>query len=81
MNSDIVEYLLNVGAARTEALSILKNEWLDCLSKYDPYWGSEYEVECEKLDECRRRLSYMRDELWKIVGHLTIQRHEKEKDS
>lgn len=59
-----------IGTAKEKLLQILDhNIWID-LSKHNPYWESQHEVESEKLHDLRMILSLFHDKLWDVWGTL-----------
>lgn len=67
---DVVRKIQSVGRAESVLKSVLDNDIFDKLSKHDPYWHSDYDVEAEKLDELRRILDCMHDNLWGVMSIL-----------
>lgn len=71
-----IEYLVHVGRA-CEKITKLREDLKDLsLSKHNPYFKSEHEVDCDKLDVLRRRLSFIEDELSYIDNLLNTSVHE-----
>lgn len=62
----------DMGKAEYLVKSILEEEYFSChfLSKHNDYWESKHEIENDKLDEARRKFSYLQDRLWDIVNIL-----------
>lgn len=60
----------DIGRAREKLKTILDDDIFDTLSKHNPYWDSEYEVESDKLDDLRRKFSCFSETLWDLYGIL-----------
>ena len=62
----------DMGKAEYLVKSILEDEYFSChfLSKHNEYWDSKHEIENDKLDEARRKFSYLQDRLWNVVNIL-----------
>ena len=49
-------------------LTLTEDEIFDDLSKHNPYFHSEHEVEAEKLEELRWKLSHIHEKLWEVIS-------------
>jgi hypothetical protein len=63
---DIINKLMDVGKAQNKLEDLLENDIFENLSKHNPYW--ETDPDCEKLDDCRRRLAVIKETLWEVVS-------------
>ena len=63
------ERLIRIGRAQQMLHDILIDD-PHYLSKHNPYWESESDVENEKLDEVRRKLSSINDKLYEAYGMI-----------
>lgn len=70
MSTAIISRLEDMGRARSRLSDILDDEIFDTLSKYNEYYHSEHEAEDEKLDELRRKLVCIKDNLWDLWAIL-----------
>lgn len=70
LSTAICKKLESIGIAREKLRLVLENEVFNDLSKHNPWWTSIHEVEDDKLDDLRRKLSCLNDELWEIVSTL-----------
>jgi hypothetical protein len=61
-----VKALLRLGRAQEKLDSMMKEDFFDDLSKHNPYWHSD--IDGDKLDQARRRLSMIQDRLWDIIS-------------
>ncbi len=59
----MVDKLISIGRAQHLLKEIMSEEIFDGLSKHNVYWQSAYEKEYEKLDDTRRRLVIIYDNL------------------
>jgi hypothetical protein len=66
----IVTKIMFLGRAQQQIFDLLDHDLFQNLSKHNPYFHSEHEVEADKLDDCRRRLQVVHDTLWDIVGTM-----------
>ena len=62
--------LEDIGRAQIKLKSILDDDIFDNLSKHDLYWKSEHDLEDEKLDDIRRKISCLNDNLWDLWAIL-----------
>lgn len=69
MNKDI-EYFVKVGICIEKLRNIVTDDVFDNLSKHNPYFDSEYQVEANKLAELRRALVMVKEEVWYIIMQL-----------
>ncbi len=67
----VAQGLIRLGRATERLHELMKLEIFETLSKHDPEWESEHEKEADKLDEARRTLSMLQDNLWDIYGLMT----------
>lgn len=56
--------------ARSLLESVLEEQMFKDLSKHNPYWESEHEVEADKLYDIRCNLRCLIDNLWEVVAIL-----------
>ena len=66
----ILQRLEDIGRAKQMIKSILDDDIFDTLSKHNPYWDSEHEVESEKLYDCRMKFGLVQDNLWGLYSIL-----------
>ena len=57
-----------LGQIKEKLNNILDDRLFNDLSKHNPYWNSEHEVEYEKLYDTRCALSTFENQLWGIIG-------------
>ena len=72
MNKHLIRHLHNVGQAQLRIKELLARDIFDTLSKHNPYWDSEHELEGEKLEEARCQLSGIQYELEAIQEALSL---------
>lgn len=63
----MIEAVVRLGRAQQYLKSILDDEIFDHLNKYDKKWKSEHDKEDELLDNTRRSLSCLSDNLWSLM--------------
>jgi len=66
----MIERIEDIGRAQEKLKGILNHEIFDNLSKHDTYWHSKNDLESEKLDDLRRKISYLKEmlgDLWDIL--------------
>jgi hypothetical protein len=73
---ELIGYIEKIGIAREKLNEILDLDIWDDLSKHNPYWESQYEPECDKLDDARRRLAALHEQLLEI--HLLLKIKDKD---
>lgn len=66
----MVSRIEDIGRAQGTLKMILDHEVFDRLSKHNPYWDSIDPDAAEKLDEIRRMLSCVSDNLWDLWAIL-----------
>lgn len=66
----LISRIEDIGRAQEKLKNILDEELFDNLSKHDPFWDSKHELESEKLDDLRRKLSCLSDNLWDLWAIL-----------
>ncbi len=66
----MIDRVQDIGRAQERLKSILDDEIFEKLSKHNPYWDSNHEPECEKLDDLRRKFAQMNDNLWDLWAIL-----------
>jgi hypothetical protein len=66
----IVDAILRLGRAQEKLKTILETYLDQSISKHDPEWHSEYERESDLLDETRRKLNCLHDNLWDLMAVL-----------
>lgn len=66
----MISRIEDIGRAQNKLKTILDNDVFDTLSKHNPYWHSEHDIEADKLDEVRRQLSCLNDNLWDLWAVL-----------
>jgi hypothetical protein len=59
----MVERLISLGRAQRLLKEIMSEEIFDGLSKHNVYWTSQHDKEDEKLDDTRRKLVVIYDNL------------------
>ena len=72
----IISKIQDMGRVQERIKSILDDDIFDTLSKHNPYWDSEYELEADKLGDLRRKFSCFQDNLWDIMGILRKEEEE-----
>lgn len=70
MDKNKVKYLVSVGQGLEKLLSVVDDDIWNDLSKHSTYWDSEHEKEADKLDDIRRSLSFLNEQLWDVVSCL-----------
>jgi len=68
LNELIVSRIEDIGRMRAGLDCIINNELFENLSKHSDYWHSEHTEEDEKLDEIRRKLSCLSDDIMTIIN-------------
>lgn len=68
--SVMVARIEDLGRARSLLESVLEEQMFKDLSKHNPYWESEHEVEADKLYDIRCNLRCLIDNLWEVVAIL-----------
>ena len=66
----ITKRIEDLGRAREALNKILEHDLFDDLSKHSREWKSEDEIESDKLDDIRCKLSWIEDELHYVMGIL-----------
>lgn len=66
----MISRIEDIGRAQQRLKSILDDDLFDNLSKHNTYWHSKYEPESDKLDDLRRKLSCLSDNLWDLMTIL-----------
>lgn len=66
MNNDVVKALISIGRAQKILDKVLENPLFDSLSKHNPYWHSEHEVEADLLNDVRMQLQSVSDDLHEL---------------
>ena len=66
----MISKIKNCGRVEEKIRCLLDNNVFDILSKHDYYWHSIHDVEAEKLDELRRKISCFQDVLCDIIALL-----------
>lgn len=61
---------MQIGRAQQQIIDLLDHDLFEDLSKHNPYFDSEHELEADKLEDCRRRLQFVHETLWNIVAML-----------
>ncbi len=64
------EYLVNVGICVEKLRNIITNDIFGNLSKHNPWYDSQHQEEADKLDELRRTLVLVNDEIDEILFKL-----------
>lgn len=70
LTNKVISRLEDIGRAKQMIKSILDDDIFDTLSKHNPYWDSEHEVESEKLYDCRMKFGLVQDNLWGLYSIL-----------
>lgn len=70
LTNKVISRLEDIGRAKQMIKSILDDDIFDTLSKHNPYWDSEHEVESEKLYDCRMKFGLIQDNLWGLYSIL-----------
>lgn len=58
-----IKRIEDIGQAKEMLKNILECDLFDNLSKHNPYWESDYEVEYDKLYDLRMKLSSLEEKL------------------
>lgn len=66
----MIEAVIRLGRAQEYLRKILEDEVFEHLSKHDPKWESNYDRENDLLDDTRRSLSCLSDNLWSLMSIL-----------
>jgi hypothetical protein len=66
----MISRIKDLGRVRERMKMILDYELFENLSKHNSYFHSENELESEKLDDLRRKISYLNNSLWDIMTIL-----------
>ena len=70
LEDKMISRIKDMGRAQEKLKAILDDEIFETLSKHNTYWHSKNELEGDKLDDLRRKLSCFSDNLWDIMGIL-----------
>lgn len=65
---EVIQRIECIGRAQEKLDNLFGDEIFDNLSKHNPYWDSEHEIESEKLYDIRCKLGYIHDKLSDIVS-------------
>lgn len=63
MDLEIYKHIKNSGIVEYKIREIADHPIFYILSKHDPYWDSEHELEADKLDDIRSQLSKISNDL------------------
>ncbi len=63
----MISKIQDMGRIEEILKSYLDNDIFCKLSKHDPYWESSHDIESNKLDDLRRTLSCLHDNLWDVI--------------
>ena len=66
----MISRIEDIGRAQQKLKTILDEDIFDITSKHNPYWNSKHEEESEKLDDLRRKISCLNDNLWDLMTIL-----------
>lgn len=69
INKDTIRFIQNTGKAVVALREIVESSIFEYLSKHNPYWQSEHELEANKLNEIRITLNDLYD---KIYGAMVL---------
>lgn len=72
MSRELIKFLLQVGESRSKIGEITDLEIFDNLSKHNPYYQSEHEIENEKLTFIRFQLQHIQEDLNEIWSKLNM---------
>ncbi len=70
LSNIVIRKIQDMARAEVMLLQVLENDLFRDLSKHNPYWESEHEIESEKLYDTRCKLSCIKDILWDVFGSL-----------
>lgn len=70
----MVDRIISLGRAQRLLKEIMSEDIFNGLSKHNVYWQSEHEKEYERLDDTRRRLICLHDNLYDL--HAILHDHE-----
>lgn len=70
---EVLRTIMNIGVAKERLSDVIENIIPENLSKHDPYWDSEHEVENDKLYDCRMKFSHLQEKLWDIYSLLNME--------
>lgn len=62
--------LMDIGRAQQILDELLKDEIWSDLSKHNPYWESQHQIEDDKLHTVRGKLSYFNTLLWDVYDKI-----------
>lgn len=57
----------NTGKAYAKLDGLIRHEMFDNLSKHNPYWDSEHEIESDKLHDIRMRLQTIQETISDVM--------------
>jgi len=69
--SSIVEAIKRIGKAEQKILEIIKDHRQ--LSKHDPFYQSEYELESDRLHSCRCKINMLYEEITEVLHILRVE--------
>ena len=72
----LVARVEDMGRARQFLENVLEHEIFDKTSKHNPYWESQHDAECDKLQDLRMILTCLNDNLWELMQILRPQYEE-----
>lgn len=68
--SRMIDIVIRMGRAQNHLETLLDEEIFEDLSKHNTYWESKHEREDGILDDTRRSLSCLHDNLWDLMSIL-----------
>lgn len=72
MSRELIKFLLHVGESRSKISELTDLELFDNLSKHNPYYQSDHEIENEKLTFIRFQLQHIQEDLNEIWSKLNM---------
>lgn len=68
--NDNTRYLINVGICVERMRNVITADVFENLSKHNPWYDSKHELEADKLDELRRTLVLVKEEIESMLIKL-----------
>lgn len=66
----LVKRIEDIGAAKAKTKEILNCDTFEIISKHDPYWVSEHDLEGEKLEHMRMQFKWIKNQLEELFSIL-----------
>lgn len=68
--NDNTRYLINVGICIEKLRNSISGDIFENLSKHNPWYDSQHEIEADKLDELRRALAGVKEDIEYMIVTL-----------